>query len=158
MEAITAAVVLGREGDKDSARHDLLAIWDQIGVAGDPFHRCALAHYLADLHEDPAAALMWDVRALDAADALSDDRAQQYHATLHVAGFYPSLYVNIADNLRRLGSFEAATKHIDNAEQHTTSLNDDAYGHMIQAAITGVRQAVDNRDTTRRASAPGAAQ
>lgn len=158
MEAITTAVVLGREGDKESARHDLLAIWKQVGVAGDPFHRCTLAHYLAALHEDPAAALMWDVRALDAADVLSDDRAQQYHASLHVAGFYPSLFVNIADKLRLLGSFQAATEHIDNAEQHTTSLNDDAYGDMIRAAIAEVREAVDNRDTTRRASAPGATQ
>ena len=158
METITTAVVLGRDGDKESARHDLLAIWKQIGLAGDPFHRCTLAHYLADLYEDPAAALMWDVRALDAAEILSDDRAQQYHASLHVAGFYPSLYVNIADNLRRLGSFDAATEHIENAEQHTASLNDDAYGDMIRAAISEVRQAIDSRDTARRASAPSPTQ
>ncbi|CQD16634.1 hypothetical protein BN970_03550 [Mycolicibacterium conceptionense] len=158
MEAITTAVVLGRDGEKESARHDLLAIWKQIGLAGDPFHCCTLAHYLADLYEDPAAALMWDVRALDAANLLSDDRAQQYHASLHVAGFYPSLYVNIADNLRRLGSFDAATEHIENAEQHTASLNDDAYGDMIRAAIIEVRQAIDRRDTARRASAPSPAQ
>jgi hypothetical protein len=158
MEAITTAVLLGRDGDNATARRDLLAIWKQVGVAGDPFHRCTLAHYLADLHEDPAAALMWNIRALDAANALSDNRAQQYHASLHVAGFYPSLYVNIADNLRRLGAFGAATEHINNAEQHIAALTDDAYGHMIRAAITEVRQAVDNRDTARRASAPGAAQ
>ncbi|MGE2733458.1 hypothetical protein [Mycolicibacterium vaccae] len=158
MEAITTAVVLGRDGEKESARHALLAIWKQIGVAGDPFHRCTLAHYLADLYEDPAAALMWDVRALDAADTLSDDRAQQYHASLHVAGFYPSLYVTIADKLRRLGAFDAAAEHINNAEHHTASLDNDAYGDMIRAAITEVRQAIDGRDTTRRAAPPDPTQ
>ncbi|WP_264010317.1 hypothetical protein [Mycolicibacterium flavescens] len=153
MEAIATAVVLGRDGDKESARDDLLALWKQIGVTGDPFHRCTLAHYLADLYEDPAVALIWDVRALDAADILTDDRAQRHHTSLHVAGFYPSLYVNIADNLRRLGAFDAATEHIENAEQHTASLNDDGYGDMIRAAITEVRQVIDSRDTARRASA-----
>ncbi|OBB86587.1 hypothetical protein [Mycolicibacterium peregrinum] len=158
MEAITTAILLGRDGDSESARRDLLAIWKQVGVTGDPFHRCTLAHYLAELHEDPAVALIWDVRALDAAEVLSDDRAQQYHASLHVAGFYPSLHVNIADKLRRLGAFEAASEHINNAEQHIASLDDDTYGNMIRAAITEVRHAVDNRDTARRASAPGAAR
>ncbi|WP_141585017.1 hypothetical protein [Actinomadura sp. WMMA1423] len=158
MEAIGNAVVLGREGDIESARRDLLAIWQQIGVAGDPFHRCTLAHYLADLYEDAAEALIWDVRALDAADALTEERAQQHHATLHVAGFYPSLYLNLADNLRRLGSFGAAAEHINSAQQHTSALPDDAYGATIRTAINEVHQAIDNRDITCRASAPGAAR
>lgn len=155
MEAITAAVQLGRDGDAETARRDLLALWSRIGAAGDAFHRCTLAHYLADLHADPAAALVWDVRALDAADTLTDDRAQRYHASLNVAGFYPSLHVNLADNLRRLGSFPAAGQHIAEAERHSEALADDAYGAMIRTAIAEVRAAVDNRDTARRPSAPG---
>jgi len=158
IEAIGKAVVLGREGDIESARSDLLAIWQQIGVAGDPFHRCTLAHYLADLCQDPAEALIWDVRALDAADSLTDERAQQHHGSLHVAGFRPSLYLNIADNLRRLGAYEAAAEHISNAEQHTSALPDDAYGNTIRTAIHEVHQAINNRDTARRASAPGSAR
>lgn len=157
METIGKAVILGREGDTESARSDLLAIWQQIGVTGDPFHRCTLAHYLADFYEDLAEALIWDVRALDAANSITDERARQHHASLHVAGFYPSLYLNIADNLRRLGAFEAAAEHISNAEQHTSALPDDAYGSTIRTAIHEVHQAIDNRETARRASAPGAA-
>ncbi|MGB3697913.1 MAG: hypothetical protein WBA05_10820 [Gordonia sp. (in: high G+C Gram-positive bacteria)] len=158
MEAIGNAVVLGREGDPELARRDLLALWRQIGVAGDPFHRCALAHYVADLYEEPAVALIWDVRALDAADALTDERAKQHHATLQVAGFYPSLYLNIADSLRRLGAFEAAAEHINNAQQHISALSEDAYGITIRTAIGEVREAIENRDIARRASAPGAAR
>ncbi len=154
MEAIGRAMVLGHQGNIELARRDLLTLWNQLGAAGDPLHRCTLAHYLADLYEDPAEALIWDVRALDAADALTEERAQQHHADLHVAGFYPSLYLNIADNLRRLGAFAAAAEHINSAEQHTPALSDDAYGNTIRTAITEVHQAIDNRDTTRRASAP----
>lgn len=158
MEAIGQAVVLGRDGDTESARRDLLVIWQQIGVVGDPFHRCTLAHYLADLYEDPAEALIWDVRALDAADALTAERVQQHHASLHAAGFYPSLYLNIADNLRRLGAFKAAAAHFSSAEQRTSALPDDAYGNTIRTAMDEVRHAIDNRDTAPRASAPGAPQ
>ncbi|WP_377323116.1 hypothetical protein ACFJIY_00530 [Pimelobacter simplex] len=156
MEAIGDAVALGHEGDPDSARRDLLALWRRIGAAGDAFHRCTLAHYLADLHDDPAEALIWDVRALDAAEALTDERTQRHHASLQVAGFYPSLHLNVADNLRRLGSFDAAAEHLHQGEQHAGALADDTYGNTIRAAIAEVREAVARRDTARRASAPGA--
>lgn len=158
MKAIVAAVARGHEGDLEQSRRDLRAIWQQIGVAGDPFHRCTLAHYLADLYENPAEALIWDIRALDAADSLTDERALQYHASLQVAGFYPSLYLNIADNLRRLGAFDAATEHINNANQHVSALSEDVYGDMIRTAISEVRQANDNRDTASRATAPSVDQ
>ncbi|TCJ67898.1 UNVERIFIED_ORG: hypothetical protein EDC92_1622 [Dietzia maris] len=156
MESIGQAVVLGRQGHTKSARRDLTTIWAQIGVTGDPFHRCTLAHYLADLYDNPAEALIWDVRALDAADALTDERAQQHHSSLQVQGFYPSLHLNISDNLRRLGAFEPAAEHINNAAQCTSALPDNAYGDTIRTAIGEVRQAIENRDTKRRASAPGA--
>ncbi len=157
MEAIGKAVLLGHEGDTESARRDLLAIWSQIGVAGDPFHRCTLAHYLADLYENPAEALIWDVRALDAADTVTDERAQRHNASLQVAGFYPSLHLNIADNLRRLGAFDAAAEHINSACQHTSALTEDAYGDTIRTATGEIQHAIENRDTERRTSAPGAA-
>lgn len=157
MDAISQAVILGHSGDTDTARRELLSLWQQIGTAGDPFHRCALAHYLADLYDNPAEALIWDTRALDAADALSDDRAREHHSSLSVAGFYPSLHLNIADNLRRSGAFDTAAEHLRLAEQHTAALTDDAYGNMIRTAIIEVYDATRRCDTTRRPSAPGPA-
>lgn len=154
MDEITAAVGLGHK-EPDTARAVLVATWGQIGPAGDPFHRCVLAHYLADLHDEPAEALMWDVRALDAADTLSDSRARQHHASLQVAGFYPSLQLNIADNLRRLGAFAAAAEHLDEAEKRSSALGADGYGDIIRTGIKEVRRAVGSRDTAPRPSAPG---
>ncbi|MFJ1748072.1 hypothetical protein ACIOJD_17755 [Streptomyces sp. NPDC088116] len=157
MEAIGQAVTEGRAGDGASARRKLLSLWHATGVTGDPLHRCSLAHYLADLHEDPAQALAWDVRALDAADAVTDQRVQEHHAGLHIAGFYPSLHLNLADNYRRLGSFEAATEHIDAATAHAPSLPRDPYGDLLRGAIQEAAEAIARRDRTRRASAPGSA-
>ncbi|NGN94214.1 hypothetical protein G5C66_15890 [Nocardioides sp. KC13] len=156
MDAITAAVTLGHEGDVARAREELLAIWTDLGVLGDPLHRCTLAHYLADLYSDPAVALIWDVRALDAADALTDQRAQEHDASLRVAGFYPSLHLNIADNLRRLGAFAAAGEHIGKAEERAAGLPPGAYGDMIRRAIQGVGEAITARDTAPRPTSPSA--
>ncbi|MGI5216356.1 hypothetical protein [Nocardia sp. CA-290969] len=155
MNAITEAVTLGRSGDIATARAHLLEIWAGIGVVGDPLHRCTLAHYLADLYDDPAQALAWDIRALDAADSLGDDRAQQYHASLQVAGFYPSLHLNLADNYRRLGSWDAAGEHLTAARRHLNALPDDAYGAMIRTALDEVAESVTQRSTEPRPSAPG---
>ncbi|WP_200301246.1 hypothetical protein [Streptomyces adelaidensis] len=155
MEAIGRAVVEGRAGDTASARRKLMDLWSAIGVTGDPLHRCTLAHYLADLHDDPAQALIWDVRALDAAEAMTDQRVQEHHAGLHIAGFYPSLHLNLADNFRRLAAFDAATEHIHAAKEHAPNLSQDAYGDLLRTAIEQVAEAIGRRDTARRTSAPG---
>ncbi|GAA3289526.1 hypothetical protein [Streptomyces cinereospinus] len=155
MEAISRAVAEGRAGDTLTARQKLLKLWSAIGVTGDPLHRCSLAHHLADLHEDPARALAWDIRALDAADAVTEQRVQEHHAGLHIAGFYPSLHLNLADNYRRLGSFDAATEHIDAAEEHAPHLRQDAYGALLRTALDEVAEAISRRDTAKRPSAPG---
>lgn len=154
MEIIGNAVELGRSGDVASARASLLDVWQQIGVSGEPFHRCTLAHYLADLYDHPAEALIWDTRALDAADSITDDRAKQHHHSLQVAGFYPSLFLNLADNLRMLGAFGSALEYITRAEERCDALPDDGYGETVRTAIHEVHRAIDDGDSSRRESAP----
>ncbi|MET8776707.1 hypothetical protein ABZV58_17015 [Nocardia sp. NPDC004654] len=154
MDAITHAVELGRAGDRDTARTTLTALWTELGPQGDPLHRCTLAHYLADLHDDAAQALTWDLRALDAADSLTDERVRRHHAGLAVRGFYPSLHLNLADNYRRLGSFEAARQQIDAARECLHTLGEDQYGTMVRTAVEEVAQAIRDRRTEPRASAP----
>jgi len=155
MEAIGRAVMQGQNGDTAAAQAALLDLWARIGVTGDPLHRCTLAHSMADLYEDAAQALAWDVRALDAADAATDERVQAHHAGLELAGFYPSLHLNLADGYRRLGSFEAAQAHIDAAEQAAPALPGGPYGDLVRSAIKEVAAAIDEKDTTPRPSAPG---
>lgn len=97
---------------------------------------------------------MWDIRALDAADAVSEQRVQEHQASLHIAGFYPSLHLNLDDNFRRLGSFEAAAEHINAAKAQASDLPQDPYGDLIRGAIQEVAEAIIEKDRTRRASAP----
>ncbi|NEE10783.1 hypothetical protein G3M58_30535, partial [Streptomyces sp. SID7499] len=89
------------------------------------------------------------------ADAVTDQRVQEHHAGLHITGFYPSLHLNLADNYRRLGSFDAATEHINAAKEHAPDLPQDAYGASLRTALDEVAEAISRRDTTKRPSAPG---
>lgn len=149
MEAIGAAVQQGHAGDVAGARRKLLALWREIGAGADPLHRCTLAHYLADLHDHAGEALAWDVRALDAADTLTDERAQRQHTALRVRGFYPSLHLNLADDYRRLGAFEAAGAQLDAAKNYVDELGQDAYGQGVLAGLTHVADAISTRSTER---------
>ncbi|MBO0852316.1 MAG: hypothetical protein J2P18_00950 [Nocardia sp.] len=149
MAAVGEAIMMGRGEDTARARARLVALWEQVGVTGDPLHRCTIGHYLADLCEDAAEALTWDVRALDAAGALTDDRAQAHHASLSVAGFYPSLHLNLADNYRRLGSFAAAERHLAEARRRLDVLADDAYGQGVRAGVDHVATALAAGSTER---------
>lgn len=136
MTAITEAVLRGRAGATEAAREALTELWDTVGPQDDPLHRCTLAHYLADLHDDPAVALTWDTRALDAARALSDDCAQQHAPGVEVRGFFPSLHLNLADNYRQLASFEAAQRELDAAWELVHALPDDDYAAGIRTGST----------------------
>lgn len=154
MTAITQAVALGHEGRPDAARESLLALWNSFGPQGDPLHRCTLAHYLADLHDDAAEALTWDIRALDAADSLTNTRAQEFDAALDVSGFYPSLHLNLADNYRRLSSFTAAQRELAAARATLHTLPETSYGTMIRTAVDEVEAAIQAEDIRPRPTAP----
>ncbi len=135
MARIVEVVGLAQAGKADAARPKFAALWEEIGPEGDPFHRCTLAHYAADVQPDVQAELMWDLRALAAADEVTDERAQRYHGLLSVAGFYPSLHLNLADVYRRLGEYGKAREHVGRAQAAMGALEDDGYGRMIRKGI-----------------------
>nr|WSZ94920.1 hypothetical protein OH820_03980 [Streptomyces sp. NBC_00857] len=71
MTRIGQAAMLLHGGDREEARNRFGQLWTEIGEAGDPLHRCTLAHYMADTQDDPGDELAWDLRALTAADGLN---------------------------------------------------------------------------------------
>ncbi len=89
---------------------------------GDDFHRCVIAHFMADVREDGREELMWDERALAAVDGVSDERAQQFHESLQVQGFMPSLYLSLADDHRRLGDANRAHEFLEKARATSDAL------------------------------------
>ncbi|MET7287248.1 hypothetical protein [Streptomyces sp. NPDC005573] len=130
---IGQVVMLHHGGDREEARSRLLELWAETGAAGDPLHRCTLAHYLADTQDDPADELAWDLRALSAAEELTDGRPGADPST--VRGFYPSLYLNLAADYLKLGRSEAARTHLSLARRACGALVDDGYGAGVRAAI-----------------------
>lgn len=146
MDAVVVAVEAGRAGDRTGARARFDALWEQVSADGDPFHRCTLAHYAADVQDDPHTELMWDERALVAADELTDERVQRHHASLSVGGFLPSLHLNLADVHRRLGDDERARHHLARARDRVGALPDDGYGAMIRAGIDRCGERLDLGD------------
>lgn len=157
MSSIHEGLQLHISGDRAGARDRFATLWARVGEDGDPLHRCALAHYMADVCDDPAEELSWDLRALEAADSLTDERAQEYHATLAVRGFYPSLHLNLADDYRKLGDHDAARAQLKLGREKLGALADDAYGAGILAAYDGLARKLDIEPDTPdfRAGHPG---
>ena len=90
---------------------------------------------MADLQEDPRDELVWDTRALVAADLISDARVRETSAAQSVAQFYPSLYLNLADVHRRLGDFEEARRYLELGYRCASTLTDDGYGQLVRTGL-----------------------
>lgn len=67
---------------------------------------------MADLQEDVSQEPDWDLRALNAAGKLTDERLQRFHPSLTVARFLTSLHLNVADSAFRAGDLEMAQRHL----------------------------------------------
>jgi hypothetical protein len=150
MARVTAAVQRGQAGERVRARQDLEAIWAEVERGGgDDFHRCVIAHFMADLQEDDREELMWDERALAAVEGVSDERAQEFHESLRVRGFMPSLYLSLADDHRRLGDAHRAHEFFEKARATSDALGDDAYGELVRDILDKVGRALAEGSTDR---------
>lgn len=150
MARVTVAVQRGQTGDRATARQELETVWAEVERdGGDDFHRCVIAHFMADLQDDEREELMWDERALAAVKGVSDERAQEFHGSLRVRGFMPSLYLSLADDHRRLGDANRAHEFLGKARATTDALGDDAYGELIRGALDKVSRALAEGTTER---------
>jgi len=148
MARITAAIERSRVGDPAAARADFTAILHDLGPDADPFHLCTLAHYAADVQADPRDELEWDLRALAAAHRVDDARVKRYHATLAIAGFFPSLHLNLAEDYRKLGELPSARRHLAEARARLSALPADGYGATVRTGIDRVAALLDQAGST----------
>ncbi|GAA1834767.1 hypothetical protein GCM10009836_11360 [Pseudonocardia ailaonensis] len=137
MDRITALIQASHAGERAAARAGFEELWPALT---DPFHRCVLAHYAADVQDDPHAELEWDERSLAAAGEVPQGRAEAHHPALQLQGFYPSLHLNLAEDHRRLGDPERAREHLAAARARLDALagTEDAapgYADGIRAAL-----------------------
>jgi hypothetical protein len=132
MARIGAAVELSQTGERASAREALAEVWEQVDA---PLHRCAVAHALADVQDDPHDELAWDLRALDAAGAVTDADVVAAGMPGTAAALLPSLHLNVADAHSRVGDLHAARRHVELGLAAASALGDDGYGRMIRAGL-----------------------
>jgi hypothetical protein len=143
MQRIATAQELAVAGDREGARAAFAAVWADVGEDGDALHVVSLAHYMADVQDDPRAELEWDRRALRAVERLTDERTGQHHTSLSVRGFLPSLHLNLAADHAKLGDRDAALQHLAAAEAAAPVLADEGYGRMIRGGIDRLRAQLD---------------
>ncbi|GAB2477649.1 hypothetical protein [Streptosporangium sandarakinum] len=135
MARIGQGIELGHRGEREAARLLFSGLWDEIGASGDPMHRCALAHSMADVQDDVREELLWDLRALEAAELITDERARQAGVIGSASGLYPSLHLNLADAYHRLGDLGRARDHLARGRAAVGALGDDGYGQMIRRGL-----------------------
>jgi hypothetical protein len=97
--------------------------WD---TATDDYERFIAAHYVARCQAVPEDALTWNARCLSLADAVGDQR---------VAGFYPSLHLDVGQACEDLGRLAEAREHYAAAERGFGALPDSEYGATVRAAV-----------------------
>ncbi|MGP3770828.1 hypothetical protein ACTWJ8_08290 [Streptomyces sp. SDT5-1] len=142
MSRIGQAVMLHHGGDREEAQGRFLGLWAEIGEDGDALHRCTLAHYMADTQDDPSDELAWDLRALSAADSLTQERLSAHESSLALRAFYPSLHLNLAADYVKLDRPDAARSHLARARAAAGSLADDGYGEGVRAALSRLEERV----------------
>ena len=131
-----AAQLHHHQGQRDVARERFTQIWADIGGRqGDPLHVCVLAHAMADVQDDVDQELIWDLRALAAADLVTDERLEQAGVALSAAGLYPSLHLNLCECYRKLGDLDQAREHLRHAEAGIGALGNDEYGQLLKDGL-----------------------
>lgn len=136
MARVGQGIALSQRGERHAARQLFAEVWRDIGGAsGDPLHRCAVAHSMADVRDDVREELAWDLKALEAADLITDERAARAGVASPVAGFYPSLHLNLGECYRKLGDLDRAREHLERGRASVAALGDDGYSQMINGGL-----------------------
>lgn len=111
MTRIGKCIELNQRGEREAARAVFAQVWSDIGEqSGDPFHRWAVVHSIADVQGDVHDELVWDLRVLEA-DLMTDERVAQAGLTSPVSGFDPSLHLNLGECDRKLNDLDRARGH-----------------------------------------------
>ena len=146
MERIGAAIGRLHAGERDRARDTLAAIWSEIESDPDPFHTVTLAHFMADTQDDVAEELAWDLRALEAARQVTQERAESHHASLSIKSFFPSLHLNAGDAYLRLGKLAEAREQLAAAQAALGDIGDSPLAEMTRNGIAGLAQRIAQQD------------
>jgi hypothetical protein len=116
---------------------------DAIG-RGDHYHASVVAHMAGVAEPDAAAKHQWNVDALREAYAAGDRR--------HVAGFYASLFGNLAFSHAMLGNLDDALRYQALASTRVQDIEPGAYRDQVAAATERNLARIHARIAERRGS------
>ena len=126
----------GMEREQDGRHEEALRLfmlaWDQ---SKDAFERTIAAHYVARHQTTPERALHWNRESLTNADAVEDDRVQE---------FYPSLYLNMGKSHEDLGNLKDAKRFYALAADRMGCLPESPYAEIVRRGVTNGMQRTAN--------------
>lgn len=143
-DRLVAAIGRLHQGERGEARAQLVALEAEL-AADDWFHRCVLAHYLADAQDAPEEALRWDEAALHAAQHATPADFDERFPGMTLASFFPSLHLNLAAGLEHLGRLEEARAQAELAHRAISALPDTPLAQLTRDAIGRLRERLDAR-------------
>jgi len=141
---VTDAAVLAQRGEVEAGKAALEQCWAAT-TPDDHAVRCVVAHYLADLQDNVDDEITWDERALAELPHLRDEDVAGLGVS-SVAGFGPSLHLNLGDGYLRRGERDRARDHLKQGRAALGTLGDDPYGVMIRRGFERLARRVDASD------------
>ena len=111
------------QGRLEEARSLFMQAWAR---RQDDFEACIAAHYVARHQETPEEMLHWNQEALSRAEAVGDERVDE---------FYPSLYLNMGWSYESLGDKANAQKYYRLAAGCIDDLPEGPYRDMVLGGI-----------------------
>lgn len=93
----------------------------------DDYEACIASHYLARHQETMEQTLHWNEESLRRAELVADER---------VAGFLPSLYLNLGHCHEERGEAEKARAFYERAEEHLSAVPQGPYGDMVRDGVS----------------------
>ncbi len=84
----------------------------------------------------------WDVRTLQAANAVTDERAAQAEVAGPVADSCPSLHLNLGEDCRKIGDLPAARRHLELGQVAAVVVGGSGARSMTSFALTSGRHVV----------------
>lgn len=130
-------------GHHSQAKEHLLQLWEELSSGRDPLIRCTVAHYMANLQGgDTEASLGWNKAALSEIQRLADPNGLDPAIGVSPKDVYPSLYLNLAEDYRRLGELLDARAYLDRSRQALEELDPYRRQAGVSEAIKGVERRI----------------
>jgi tetratricopeptide (TPR) repeat protein len=124
----------GMAAEGAGQREEALALFERAWeTSSDDYEACIAAHYIARHQSTAEAELEWNEEALRCAESVADER---------VRGFYPSLYLNFAHSLEKVGRTAEAREYYERAATDLERLPDTPYARLVRMGVTAGRARV----------------